>query len=63
MPAVMNAANEVAVQRFLACEISFTAIAAVVEGAMRGHEAVRAPSLEEIFRADAWARAEAGRAE
>jgi len=63
MPAVMNAANEVAVQRFLAGEISFAAIAAVVEGAMRGHEAVRAPSLEEIFRADAWARAEAGRAE
>lgn len=63
MPAVMNAVNEVAVQRFLAGEISFTAIAAVVERVMRGHEAVRAPSLEGIFRADAWARAEAGRAE
>ncbi|MEI6632984.1 MAG: 1-deoxy-D-xylulose-5-phosphate reductoisomerase [Chlamydiota bacterium] len=62
MPAVMNAANEIAVQRFLAGEIPFTGIAALVEGVMGGHRPVLFPSLEDIFRADGWARAQAGRA-
>ena len=62
MPAVMNAANEVTVQRFLGGRIPFTGIASVVGGVMRSHKTVRAPSLEDIFRADAWAREQAGRA-
>jgi len=62
MSAVMNAANEIAVQRFLAGEIPFTGIAALVEGVMGGHRPVLSPSLDDIFRADGWAREQAGRA-
>jgi 1-deoxy-D-xylulose-5-phosphate reductoisomerase len=62
MPAVMNAANEIAVQRFLDGEIPFTGIAALVEDVMGGHRPVLSPSLEDIFRADGWAREQAGRA-
>lgn len=59
MPAVLNGANEVAVDAFLEQEIGFTDIAAVVartiEAAEQGDELV----LEEILAADAWARAHA----
>jgi 1-deoxy-D-xylulose-5-phosphate reductoisomerase len=58
-PAVLNAANEVAVNRFLAREIAFTGITALVRDVMRGHRGVASPSLDEILRADAWARGEA----
>lgn len=59
MPAVMNAANEVAVQRFLGGEIPFTGIVELVAGVMRSHAPVISPSLEDIFRADGWAREQA----
>ncbi|MDD3268140.1 MAG: 1-deoxy-D-xylulose-5-phosphate reductoisomerase [Syntrophomonadaceae bacterium] len=56
MPAVLNAANEVAVNAFLARKTSFTAIALLVEEVMKEHANIKAPSLEDILQADAWAR-------
>lgn len=56
MPAVLNAANEVAVQRFLADEIPFTGIFRIVADVMERHEGVRTPDLTAILGADAWAR-------
>jgi 1-deoxy-D-xylulose-5-phosphate reductoisomerase len=59
MPAVLNAANEVAVERFVNREISFPEISATVARVMDRHELVAHPTLEEILAADAWAREEA----
>ncbi|MFP6903097.1 MAG: 1-deoxy-D-xylulose-5-phosphate reductoisomerase [Verrucomicrobiia bacterium] len=56
LPAVLNAANEIAVDAFCAGEISFPEITATVARAMDAHELVAQPSLEEILAADAWAR-------
>ncbi len=56
LPAVMNAANEVAVAAFLEGGISFPRIWQSVEGAMHAHEVVEHPSLDEILEADRWAR-------
>jgi 1-deoxy-D-xylulose-5-phosphate reductoisomerase len=59
MPAVLNAANEVAVERFVNREISFLEISATVARVMDRHELAAHPTLEEILAADAWAREEA----
>jgi 1-deoxy-D-xylulose-5-phosphate reductoisomerase len=59
MPAVLNAANEVAVEAFCAGKISFAQITEVVAWTMGRHEAIGRPTLEEIMAADAWARASA----
>src|SRR6184192_2951100 len=59
MPAVLNAANEVAVEAFCNCRISFEQISHTVERVMERHRSVAHPSLDEILSADAWARAEA----
>jgi 1-deoxy-D-xylulose-5-phosphate reductoisomerase len=56
LPAVLNAANEVAVEAFLAERISFPAIWQTVERTMTQHQPVLHPSLEDIIAADAWAR-------
>jgi 1-deoxy-D-xylulose-5-phosphate reductoisomerase len=58
-PAVLNAANEEAVGRFLANELPFAAIPSVVEQVLLRHDGVDASSLEAVFAADEWARAEA----
>lgn len=57
LPAVLNAANEVAVQRFLDGEIPFGRIPHLVRTAMDLHEPRARPTLEEILEADRWARA------
>ena len=59
LPAVMNAANEVAVAAFLDRQISFPQIWNTVEKVMNRHTSVAHPSLDAILRADQWARAEA----
>jgi len=59
LPAVLNAANEVAVERFLAGEIPFTRIPALTGEVMQTHTSVDRPSLEDVLRADGWARREA----
>ena len=56
MPAVMNAANEVAVTSFLEEKVSFTAIARVIEEVMSRHAPVGISNLEAVLSADAWAR-------
>jgi 1-deoxy-D-xylulose-5-phosphate reductoisomerase len=61
MGAVLNAANEVAVEAFLARKLRFTRIAAVVRETMEAHRIVKSPTLDDIRAADAWARAEARR--
>ncbi|MDQ3116280.1 MAG: 1-deoxy-D-xylulose-5-phosphate reductoisomerase [Verrucomicrobiota bacterium] len=63
LPAVMNAANEVAVSAFLDRRISFPSIWHLVEEVMNRHTSVANPSLDAILEADCWAREEAaGRA-
>jgi 1-deoxy-D-xylulose-5-phosphate reductoisomerase len=56
MPAVLNAANEVAVQAFLGRRIGFLGIPKVIERTLRAHRIVYKPVLADIFAADAWAR-------
>ncbi len=55
-PAVLCAADEVAVEFFLAGHIRFTDIAGVIARTLEQHRAVARPTLEEIEAADAWAR-------
>ena len=55
-PTVMNAANEVAVELFLTGALGFGRIPWIVEEIMQRHVPVRAPSLEAVCEADAWAR-------
>ena len=59
LPAVMNAANEVAVSAFLDRRISFPRIWQLVEEVMNRHSSVAKPTLDAILEADRWARAEA----
>ena len=61
LPAVLNAANEIAVSAFLEKRMSFPQIWQTVEQVMNAHASVAHPDLDEILRADQWARAEAGR--
>ena len=59
MPAVLNAANEVAVEAFVNQKINFVEITERVARTMARHRTVEHPALAEILAADAWARAEA----
>jgi 1-deoxy-D-xylulose-5-phosphate reductoisomerase len=59
LPGVLNAANEVAVEAFLAERISFPRIWGMVEEVMKKHRTEKEPSLEAIIDADRWARGEA----
>lgn len=56
MPAVLNAANEMAVGSFLEGKISFVDIPLNIEKIMKKHRVVRKPGLEDILEADRWAR-------
>lgn len=56
LPAVFNAANEVAVEAFLGGAISFPRIWQLVEEVMDAHEVAAASSLEGVIAADGWAR-------
>jgi 1-deoxy-D-xylulose-5-phosphate reductoisomerase len=56
LPAVMNAANEVAVGAFLDGQLTFTGIPKVIEAAMKTHPVDADPDLAAILDADAWAR-------
>ncbi|MDR0347597.1 MAG: 1-deoxy-D-xylulose-5-phosphate reductoisomerase [Coriobacteriales bacterium] len=58
-PAALNAANEVAVQSFLAGECAFLDIERVVETVLERHESEPVASLEQLEEVDAWARAAA----
>jgi len=56
LPAVLNAANEVAVYAFLNHRISFPDIPAMIEKVMERHTIIRNPSLSDILEADRLAR-------
>ncbi|HUD46153.1 MAG TPA: 1-deoxy-D-xylulose-5-phosphate reductoisomerase [Candidatus Baltobacteraceae bacterium] len=59
LPAVLNAANETAVNAFVEGRISFPEISGTVARVMDRHAVVARPRLEQILEADAWARQEA----
>ena len=59
LPAVLNAANEVAVEAFVNRKITFLQISEIVSRVMARHSVVEHPSLEKVLAADAWARKEA----
>jgi 1-deoxy-D-xylulose-5-phosphate reductoisomerase len=61
MPAVLNAANEVAVDAFINWKISFPEISETVRQVLESHAVVLHPTLTQILEADAWARVEAAR--
>lgn len=56
MPAVLNAANEVAVAAFLGEQIGFTEIPTLIQRVMNQHSVAQVDSVESILNADAWAR-------
>jgi 1-deoxy-D-xylulose-5-phosphate reductoisomerase len=57
--AVLNAANEVAVEAFLNNGIAFHEISQVIESVLDSHTPNGAADLQAVLRADAWAREEA----
>jgi 1-deoxy-D-xylulose-5-phosphate reductoisomerase len=54
---VLNAANEAAVEAFTSHKIRFGEISRLVGATVKRHEVMPSPSLDDLFRADAWARA------
>jgi 1-deoxy-D-xylulose-5-phosphate reductoisomerase len=61
LPAVLNAANEIAVEAFVNRKINFPQITEIVRRTMDAHQVVSHPTLEQILAADIWARHEAAR--
>jgi len=55
-PAVLCAADEIAVDLFLKNSIGFTEIATIIEKTLSIHEPVINPTLEDIVLSDTWAR-------
>jgi len=56
LPAVLNAANEVAVEKFLQQAIRFDQIPDVIEKALQAHETVSEAQVEDVLESDRWAR-------
>jgi 1-deoxy-D-xylulose-5-phosphate reductoisomerase len=56
LPAVLNAANEVAVEAFCSGKINFPQISELVARVLERHTVVSSPDLDAILAADAWAR-------
>jgi 1-deoxy-D-xylulose-5-phosphate reductoisomerase len=61
MPAVLNAANEIAIDAFLEGKIGFLQIPMLIEKTMQGHKTLSVDSIEDVIDADSWARNEARR--
>ena len=59
LPAVMNAANEIAVAAFLDRQVRFPDLWHIVEKVMNRHKSVARAHLDAILGADQWARAQA----
>jgi len=55
-PAVLCAADEIAVELFLTGQIRLPQIAEIISATIAAHESVSSPDLSEILGADAWAR-------
>ncbi len=56
MPAVMNAANEVAVEAFLGGQLTFVDIPRVIARTMELHQPHNVTSIDEVLHLDRWAR-------
>ena len=56
MPAVLNGANEIAVNAFLNSKISFSAIPLIIQNTMKEHKPKYNPNINDILDADYWAR-------
>ena len=50
---MFNAANELAVSKFLKREIKYLEIIEIIEDCMRAHKNIENPTLEEIFMTEA----------
>ena len=61
MPAVLNAANETAVDAFLERRLVYKDIAGLVAKVMDLHQVINSPDLETVLHVDRWARNEAAR--
>ena len=61
-PCVFNAANEIAVNAFLAGEVGFLHISEVIRSSLKAFEPLDQVTLEELVRADGWARRHAAEA-
>jgi 1-deoxy-D-xylulose-5-phosphate reductoisomerase len=59
MPAVLNSANETAVQAFLQGRIGFLDIERITGETMEKHNASHIETIEDVLHADNWARQEA----
>jgi len=59
LPAVLNAANEIAVHAFLNSHMPFNKIPEIIRDIMDAHALVIRPSLDDILEADRWAREQA----
>ncbi len=56
MPTVMNAANEIAVSRFLNDEVGFLQIPEIIKSTMDAHKNIENITITDVLNADAWAR-------
>jgi 1-deoxy-D-xylulose-5-phosphate reductoisomerase len=56
MPAILNAANEIAVNAFLEGSLKFTDVPLLLQRVMEEHEIKSVHTIEDILRADQWAR-------
>ena len=59
LPVVLNAANEIAVARFLDGRLAFSSIAGVIERTMAAHQPAEVGTLAAVRAVDAWARDQA----
>jgi 1-deoxy-D-xylulose-5-phosphate reductoisomerase len=55
-PAVLNAANELAVGAFLGGRLNFTDMARVIDSVLQRHDVQQVTNLEDALAADAWGR-------
>ncbi len=60
-PAVMNAANEVAVAAFLQEKIGFLQISEIITQVMKSHKSIAIIELDQVLKADSWGREQAAR--
>jgi 1-deoxy-D-xylulose-5-phosphate reductoisomerase len=62
MPAVLNGANECAVEAFIGAEIGFNDISPLIQKVLERHTVKKDPTLDAILAADRWAREEMAKA-
>ena len=61
MPAVLNAANEIAVAAFLKGSIGFMDIPRIIKNTMENHKVIHNYNIDELLAADSWGRSYAAK--